>query len=222
MSFVKFASALTFYLWESKIFLANIFLRKETPMKRHLILVFMLCCVVCFSSASCSEEQSVPSAIQLGSETEESSEPEKNNKVMESTGGKIVKNDTSGTLPLMKLDRKQLEKEIFDWGANKSEDTFVELLTLSENDNVTIKNKLAELYYLGVRPMTWDTSKKLLQTFKSISDNNVEAQSNLGVMYWVGMGVKEAIEEARKWDQLAAEQGDEDAQKRLLRGYDGP
>ena len=84
------------------------------------------------------------------------------------------------------------------------------------------KNKIAEIYYIGARPMTWGTSQKLVQVFISIGDNNAEAQSNLGIMYAVGQGVKENHQEALKWDQLAANQGDKDAKKRIRRGYDGP
>lgn len=122
--------------------------------------------------------------------------------------------NSSDSHPLVSFDRNQLEKEISNWGANKSEDSFVELLTLSENNDNKIKNKIAEIYYIGARPMTWGTAKKLVQVFKSIGDYNAEAQYNLGTMHETGQGVKsrkenqlEMDQEAQKWYRLAADQG---------------
>lgn len=44
---------------------------------------------------------------------------------------------------------------------------------------------------------------------------NAGAQSNLGYMYKVGLGVKKDYEEALKWYKKAAEQGDEDAKESI-------
>ena len=130
---------------------------------------------------------------------------------------------------IMNCTRDTLAQLISSWGANESEDAFNDLLMdFEEKGDIEIRNKLAEMYYLGARPLTSGTANALFQTFKSIAGHNVEAQSNLGLMYSVGSGVGKDLDEALKWDQRAADQGDEDAKKRLLRkeryqpDYDGP
>ncbi len=130
---------------------------------------------------------------------------------------------------IMNCTRGVLDQLISSWGANESEDAFNDLLMdFEEKGDIEIRNKLAEIYSLGARPLTYNTANALFQTFKSIAGHNVEAQSNLGLMYSVGSGVGKDLDEALKWDQRAADQGDEDAKKRLLRkeryqpDYDGP
>ena len=119
---------------------------------------------------------------------------------------------------IMNCTRDTLAQLISSWGANESEDAFNDLLMdFEEKGYIEIRNKLAAMYYLGARPMKFNTANALFQTFKSIAGHNVEAQSNLGLMYSVGSGVDKDLDEALKWDQRAADQGDEDAKKRLLR-----
>ena len=135
----------------------------------------------------------------------------------------------SRTWLIMNCTRDMLAQLISSWGANESEDAFNDLLMDFEQEGaIEIRNKLASMYWLGARPMKFNTANALFQTFKSIADHNVEAQSNLGLMYSLGNGVGKDLDEALKWDQRAADQGDENAKKRLLRkeryqpDYDGP
>ena len=119
---------------------------------------------------------------------------------------------------IMNCTRGMLDQLISSWGANESEDAFNDLLMDFEQEGaIEIRNKLAGMYWLGARPMKFNTANALFKTFKSIADHNVEAQSNLGLMYSLGNGVGKDLDEALKWDQRAADQGDEDAKKRLLR-----
>jgi hypothetical protein len=124
----------------------------------------------------------------------------------------------SRTWLIMNCTRGMLAQLISSWGANESEDAFNDLLMDFEQEGaIEIRNKLAAMYWLGARPMKFNTANALFQTFKSIADHNVEAQSNLGLMYSLGNGVGKDLDEALKWDQRAADQGDEDAKKRFLR-----
>ena len=45
----------------------------------------------------------------------------------------------------------------------------------------------------------------------------IDAQYNLGVCYELGEGVEKDLEEAKKWYQLAAKQGEEEAKSALDR-----
>jgi TPR repeat protein len=52
-------------------------------------------------------------------------------------------------------------------------------------------------------------------TKKDAESGDAEAQNNLGVMYYKGLGVPEDYAEAVKWYRLAADQGDAEAQFNL-------
>ena len=59
-------------------------------------------------------------------------------------------------------------------------------------------------------------SKAAFQWFsKAAQQGNVDAQYNLGVYYYKGLGVKKDIREAVKWFKLAAQQNNSDAQNHM-------
>ena len=62
-----------------------------------------------------------------------------------------------------------------------------------------------------------DKDAPLLKDFKSLKalaeKGDAEAQYYLGLRYYGGKGVEEDFKEAMKWFKLAADQGDEQAEK---------
>ena len=52
---------------------------------------------------------------------------------------------------------------------------------------------------------------------KAAEQGHPKAQYNLGVIYAKGRGITKDMDEAKKWYSLAAAQGDEHAEKALLR-----
>ena len=62
----------------------------------------------------------------------------------------------------------------------------------------------------------------LSQVIRLANQGNAQAQSNLGVMYYEGKGVRQDYQKAVEWYTKAANQGDADAQHNLgLRYYNG-
>jgi TPR repeat protein len=57
---------------------------------------------------------------------------------------------------------------------------------------------------------------KAVELFKQAADQgNVDAQNNLGVMYYSGEGVPRDSDKAKEWFTKAAAQGNEDAKANL-------
>ena len=50
---------------------------------------------------------------------------------------------------------------------------------------------------------------------KSAEQGNVDAQNNLGVMYFVGEGVSRDVDKAKQWFEKAAAQGNAEAKGNL-------
>jgi hypothetical protein len=83
----------------------------------------------------------------------------------------------------MSLDKNHLGLKIGKMGPWEQDKLLNEFIALSEkSNNENIKNKLAELFYIGVRPKKFSTSSGMVKIFKSIG-KNVQAQSNLGQLY---------------------------------------
>ena len=60
-----------------------------------------------------------------------------------------------------------------------------------------------------------DSAKAVELFTKAAEQGNVDAQNNLGVMYFVGEGVSRDVNKAKQWFEKAAAQGNEEAKGNL-------
>ena len=76
-------------------------------------------------------------------------------------------------------------------------------------------------YNLGVRYANGEgveqDDKEAVMWYRSVIIEHVKAQYNLGWMYENGRGVVKSIPKAREWYKVAADQGNEDAEKALTK-----
>lgn len=90
------------------------------------------------------------------------------------------------------------------------------------NDSIKIKETLGYLYtqiafkYMEGENIKQDYNQALNWFYKAAEKtNNVLAKYMLGEIYYNGFGIEKNMDEAKKWYGLAADQGHEEAQKRL-------
>jgi len=88
---------------------------------------------------------------------------------------------------------------------------FMEIEALAKQGNSRAQYEIGVMYYIGNNKIKQNRQKAYEWLLKSAKQGFVTAQLSLGIMYEYDQNYQEAI----KWYNMAAEQGNEDAQKYL-------